>query len=82
MYFGEFVQKSINDKAYSDMAFLFQEYQDYRAKQKRRGLNDFNLFTTLLNKGDEVRLHSRFIASLLNPKGLHYQDSLFLEIFL
>ena len=47
-----------------------------------RGLNDFNLFTTLLKASDEVRLHSRFLNFLLNPNGEHCQGSLFLDLFL
>jgi hypothetical protein len=31
---------------------------------------------------DEVRLHSRFLYSLLDPRGNHYQGGLFLELFL
>ena len=68
--------------SYKQMATIYKGFKEIQTRQKQRGLNDFNLFTTLLNKTDEVRLHSRFLASLLNPKGFHYQDSLFLEIFL
>ncbi len=53
-----------------------------QSKQKERGLNDYNLLTTVLKPHDEVRLHSRMIGSLLNPDGKHYQNTLFLEIFL
>lgn len=53
-----------------------------QAQQKSRGLNDYNIFTSLLKVHDEVRLHSRFLHSLLNPDGTHYQGSLFLELFL
>ena len=42
----------------------------------------FNLFTTLLAIGDETRLHSRFITHLLNPKGNHDCDNLFLNLFI
>jgi len=60
----------------------FQEYKEEQENQKRRGLNDFNIFTTLLNKSDEVRLHSRFLHFLLNPSADHSQGSLFLDLFL
>ena len=53
-----------------------------RYAQERRGLNDLNIFTTLLSMSDEVRLHSRFISYLLNPNQSHGQGSLFLELFL
>lgn len=31
----------------------------------------YNLFSVLRGKNDEVRLHSRFLSDLLNPKGSH-----------
>lgn len=64
---------------------IFEEIKKFKLKQqkqKQRGLNDYNLLTTVLKPHDEVRLHSRMIGSLLNPDGLHYQDTLFLEKFL
>jgi len=60
----------------------FNQYKSIQKAQRTRGLNDFNIFTTLLNKSDEVRLHSRFLQFLLNPTADHYQGSLFLDIFL
>ena len=42
----------------------------------------FNLFTVLLNEGDEARLHSRYLAYLLDPNGKHDCGTLFLELFL
>lgn len=59
-----------------------EEIKEENNKQKQRGLNDYNLLTTVLEPHDEVRLHSRVIGSLLNPNGLHYQNTLFLEKFL
>lgn len=43
---------------------------------------NFNVFRVLRMEGDEVRLHSRFIAELLDPRGSHGQGSAFLEMFL
>ena len=60
----------------------FSKYQLIQKSQKMRGLNDFNIFTTLLDKSDEVRLHSRFLHFLLNPLGDHGQGTLFLDLFL
>lgn len=67
-------------------------YEDFFAKAKKikekmefkklRGLNDFNIFTTLLSSDDEARVHSRFIHSLLDIRGEHYQKELFLELFI
>lgn len=42
----------------------------------------FNVFTTLMKNHDEVNLHSRFISSILDPKGPHKLDDLFLRHFL
>ena len=61
---------------------LFDDYKKSQQLQRIRGLNNFNIFTTLLDKTDEVRLHSRFIHFLLDPTADHYQGSLFLELFL
>lgn len=41
----------------------------------------FNVFTTLLSVSDEVRLHTRFLHCLLDPKGCHDCGSLFLRLF-
>jgi len=42
----------------------------------------FNLFTTLLGAHDEVRLHTRYLTHLLDPKGSHDCGPLFLDHFL
>lgn len=42
----------------------------------------FNLFSILLKERDEVKLHSRFISVLLDPKGPHKMGNTFLSIFL
>lgn len=57
-------------------------YKNYIKLRKKRGLHDYNIFTALLKENDEVRLHSRFLYSLLNTEGRHCQDDLFLQLFL
>ncbi|MCP4481333.1 MAG: PD-(D/E)XK nuclease family protein [bacterium] len=42
---------------------------------------NFNIFNTLCVASDEVRLHSRFIGELLNPKGSHGLKEEFLRVF-
>nr|WP_172424825.1 PD-(D/E)XK nuclease family protein [Pseudomonas sp. A46] len=42
----------------------------------------FNLFSVLRSSSDEVRLHSRFLAFLLNPKGTHNCGPELLQQFL
>jgi len=59
-----------------------KEFQFEQEKQKQRGLNSYNILTSVLKKSDEVRLHSRMIFSFFNPKGTHYQSNLFLDKFL
>lgn len=51
-------------------------------KQKATGRHDYNIFTTLLKKSDEVNLHSKFIASILDTNSDHYRENLFLELFI
>jgi len=68
-----------------DYKNFFDKLKDFKAiqdKQKQRGLNDFNLLTIVRKYHDEVYLHSAMIGALLDSKGLHYQDTLFLEKFL
>lgn len=60
-------------------------YQDLKAENKKlieQGVHDYSLLNALLKANDEVRLHSRFIFSMLNPDGLHYCGNKFLKIFL
>jgi len=73
--------KNEEDK-YVDFFKTIKKFNHLRDKQKQRGLNDYNILTSVLRASDEVRLHSRMIGSLINPNGVHYQGSLFLEIFL
>jgi len=67
---------------YSNFFEEIKRFKQKQQKQKQRGLNDYNLLTTVLKPHDEVRLHSRMIGSLINPSGSHYQNTLFLEKFL
>lgn len=43
---------------------------------------NFNVFNILRLSDSEVRTHSAFIAELLDPKGSHGQDCLYLKLFL
>lgn len=42
----------------------------------------FNIFRLLRKETDEVNLHSRFLAELLNPKGSHGMGDAYLRLFL
>jgi hypothetical protein len=72
----------MQEEEYRDFFDKFKEFKEKQNKQKQRGLNDFNIFSTIRKKNAEVGLHSNFIYSLLNPNGKHYQDKLFLELFI
>jgi hypothetical protein len=67
---------------YKDLFEQVKKFKEEQEKQKHRGLNNYNILTTVLKEHDEVRLHSRMIASLLDPLGEHYQSTLFLDKFL
>ena len=53
-----------------------------RMKQKQRNGDYFNVFNTLGLWSDEVRLHSAFLAELLNPNGSHGLKNALLKEFL
>ena len=66
---------------YEDFFKKIEKFKEIQEQQKQRGLNDFNLLTTGLKYHNEARLHSPMIGALLNSHGLHYQKTLFLELF-
>lgn len=59
---------------------LAQERAIKQEKQKRG--ENFNIFSTLNLSRNETRLHSAFIAELLNPKGAHGLQDSFLKCFI
>ncbi len=61
----------------SHVSIINKKYEDI---SKITGEN-FNIFQILRVETDEVRLHSRFIAELLKPYGIHDQGILFLKLF-
>jgi len=69
-------------KQYRDFCEKVKKFKTIQAQQKEEGLNDFNLLTTVRKYHDEVYLHSAMIGTLLNPDEKHYQNTLFLEMFL
>ena len=46
------------------------------------GVHDYSLIASMLKPSNEVALHSRFLCSMLDPEGLHYQKDAFLRLFL
>lgn len=65
-------------------AEILELYRDAKqVEEKRREQGDlFNIFNVIGLRSEEVRLHSAFIAELLNPKGNHGSSYLFLQAFL
>ena len=72
----EFTQKY--QKFFDEFEKAYKEYENKVKERRARGIHDYNVFDVLETK--EVK-HSKFIASLLDPKGLHYQGDLFLREF-
>jgi len=72
----------MNIEKLQDMLDRIKDLSNKIEVKKLRGNNDYNVFASLLSIYDEVRLHSRFIYSLLDPNSLHYQKELFLELFI
>ena len=58
------------------------ELQTQHDEHLRATKGRFNLFTVLRGESDEKRLHSRYLAHLLDPCGTHDYGPQFLEMFL
>lgn len=73
------------DQKYDDYSALFVLVEQTITKQnqqKLRGLNDYNMVNIVRKANEEVGMHSNILYSLLDPHGLHYQDALFLNLFI
>jgi len=67
---------------YMGLLKIFNNLTETNEEKKREGIHDYSLINALLKKTDEVHLHSNFIYSMINPKGSHYHEGKFLELFL
>ena len=65
-----------------DFLSRFGYYLARANESKNRGNNDYNPLKAVQKPKDEVNMHSGFIYSLLDTNGEHYQDDLFLSLFL
>ncbi len=65
----------------NQVRIISQKIMMQRREKRSRGEN-YNIFQILDLMSDEVRLHSSFIASLLNPKGIHGQNDKYLKAFM
>ena len=57
------------------------EEKTQQEERRKRGEN-FNIFNVLGLSSSEVRLHSAFLAELLNPNGDHGLENKFLKAFI
>lgn len=60
---------------------LYEQQKKVEEKKREEG-ECFNVFNTIGLRTEEVRLHSAFIAELLNPNGSHGFSHRFLQAFL
>ena len=70
------------DENYINFFEELKRFNEKQKKQKQRGLNDYNMVNVVRKENAEVGMHSNVIYSLIDPNGLHYQDDLFLQIFI
>lgn len=73
-----------SNDTYQEIDFLLKELFITKKKYdyKYEKAEQFNIFKTLYKWNDEVKLHSRFLSVLLNPKASHKKGSIFLDLFL
>ncbi len=65
----------------SQVQIISKKIREQGLEKQSRG-ERFNIFQDLDLMSDEVRLHSSFIASLLNPRGSHGQKEKYLKAFM
>jgi hypothetical protein len=65
------------EKYKNDLKELLENHKRLNSQDEQ-----FNVFTTLRKASDEVYLHSRFISSILDPKGNHGLENIPLNFFL
>lgn len=59
-----------------------KEVVDAHINEKKEKGEDFNVFSILGMETNETKTHSAMLVALLDPKGNHYYDVQFLELFL
>lgn len=75
-------ENTITQSDFDSFVSRFSEYLAKANESKKRGNNDYNPLKAVQNPYNEVNMHSGFIYSLLDTNGEHYQDDLFLSLFL
>ena len=69
-------------KAMTDLFEKLSIYHLAQQEMEKAQVNGFNIFTILRKPGEEVALHSRFLAELLSPKGSHGKGDVFQKLFI
>ncbi|WP_082287489.1 PD-(D/E)XK nuclease family protein [Moritella viscosa] len=72
----------IMEKGFWDLFIFIENTIKKQEQQKLRGLNDYNMVNVVRKANQEVGMHSNVLYSLLDPNGLHYQNDLFLSLFI
>jgi len=76
----EELEQQGNEVIKTSLEYLLRELSE--KIKEHHASNDYNIFKALELQNNETFLHSNFIASLLDPNGIHNQSLYFLEKFL
>lgn len=72
-------------KVFAGFKDMYDEYQQKEEERKKKGEHNYNIFREFYGARSEVRVHSRFIASLLksvDSANSHCQNDFFLDKFI
>lgn len=75
-------QAEITKERFESFMFALKDFLAKAEEAKKRGYNDYNPLKAVQKFDNEVNMHSGFLHSLLDTNGEHYQDDLFLSLFL
>ena len=67
-------------KLLNDVNAILQQERIKKEESRKRG-EQFNIFEVLGLQTSEVRLHSAFLAELLDPNGDHGLNNKYLKVF-
>ncbi|MGX3044026.1 PDDEXK-like family protein [Helicobacter sp. T3_23-1056] len=74
--------EAITKERFESFMFALKVFLAQAKEAKKRGDNDYNPLKAVQKIDNEVNMHSGFLHSLLDTNGEHYQDDLFLSLFL
>lgn len=70
------------DESCQELGREMERLSNYHRTRQKTLKSRFNVFTALLKFHDEVKLHSRWLCYLLDPKAGHDCGTLFLDLFI